>query len=338
MAITLSLQLNGLLGVNSHHLEAGYIGLQGRLSIESEPNALQTIAQQANKAGFPNLLRRDEKRLIHFQLGSRHIAKFIRLQTLSDQDYQQRFQHITSLTDKKDHFIANRILQRHFMENVEFISGIYHQDPTQTLKIKQLYFIDTGFLSTEPILYIRESQYQDLLIEPFPEYNILEFSDASEYNIDAIKELIADSAKQQYNSHISIHDLLVDTRESREFFDQLQKVQWALISIVLLLVVLTVVTAVGIILALKRRSFSTLILLGLSKQELAIHVSALTSLGFFASTAFAIAVYFLSFDNILAALAIPAVTFTPFGMENFILICSFGIITSSMSFYAVYKH
>ncbi len=337
ISITLSLQLNGLLRVNSYHIETAYIGFQGRLSIKASPSTLSLISRDAKLAGFTNLLRRDENRLLNFKLEQRIITKFIRLQTLPDSEYLTRFSQFKGLTNKNN-FVANRIFRRHFMGNMTLLVGMFSQQPNKFIQIDGLHFIDTGFLSSEAMLYIRESQYESLLHESFSEYNTLEFTNVSEHNITEIKELIAESTKQVFNDQLSIQDLLVDTRESRVFFEQLAKVQWVLICVVLIFAVLTIMTSTGIILAIKKNSFKILELLGLSKQELAIHVSVLITVVFFTSAAAAIIIYLSSFSKLLLYLDIPKVDFIPFELANFLLIFSFGFIVSIMSFSTVYKN
>lgn len=286
ISVSAYLFIDTLLRSYENHLSQSYLGYQGRLSIESDAKTIKAIADYANQKNYLFSPRMDMKHNIVIKNGQ-DIVKYAKIILLKQHYLKQKF---GSLYKGQEHLLLNSVMAHNLgMENVSKIHGLFFEDRNQTLSVASTSVIDTGFLSSEPILFMSFERMREIFPE-LQESSIksLEFFEKQNSVVTRIKKEIAQIAKEHQSMQVVLKDLLLDTKEHREFFEKLDGIKNIILMAILLFVVAIILASIALLIRFKYLSLKVLHFLGMSHLDLtrtitvmvAFVVIAMTLLGF----------------------------------------------------------
>jgi hypothetical protein len=246
------------------HLSQSYLGFQGRLSLSSDAKTIEAIIKHAKAENYIVSPRIDLKRNIVIK-SDKDIVKYSKMILLEKAYLEKKFQSVQA-----NHLYINSVLAQNLGEaSVESIKGLFFDDVNATLDIEATTVIDTGFLSSEPIIFLPLERVKKILpdVEKGSLHSV-EFYETHNSVVQKIKKELDEIAKQQQSMRISIHDLLLDTKEHREFFHKLDQIKNIIIFFIFAFVLAIVLVSIALLIRFKYLSLKVLHFLGMSHLDL----------------------------------------------------------------------
>lgn len=274
LALTSYLFIDNLLKSYNTYLVDAYVGLHGRLTIESTDKRLITELS----------LWSDEQQILYSKrdvipcnltfVGKKTMLKYARVIVLDKSYLQVKFKDVGSIDAYT--LFANQVFTKSLgHKKTEQFDVLFFEDEEHSAPISHLHAIDTGFLTDKPTIFMSKEMADKLFEIRLMRGEQLEFLINDDNQIKKIihaKDLIA---KELGSMEVRVHDLLHETKDSRNFFSKISLVHTGISALILLLSFGIIATSTSITIAFKRRALDTLHLLGISKHELAMIVSSL---------------------------------------------------------------
>ena len=261
LSITSFLFINNLLNSYEKYLINSYIGVQGRLSVESKDNKfIQDISKFSNEKHLIFSIKAQYKTNIFFQNSSKTILKFANFYALNKSYLERKF-HIK--IDDNTIFV-NKVFASSLGSLDIYSFKTLFLDKKYPFKIK-IKVVDTGFLGSTPMIFITNSFAKHI----FPVSKNLSIEFLKNYNI---KDNIKNIAKQDKVLSFKIHDIINDTKDTKAFFEKINLIQTAITLLLTLLSLGIIILSISISIEFKRNSLNVLQLIGMSKRDLGITI------------------------------------------------------------------
>lgn len=250
------------------------MGVQGRLSIESKDKELiMQLSEYAQKERLSHSLKKEFTTAVTLQNDKMKLLKSAKFIVLEKEYLKTKF--------KMDNISPNTLFVNHIflksmggMDINSFEKIAFDQNKQENLyDIGGFKVVQSGFLSSKPIIFITSEFASKLFGNIKTLTSKIEFLELNQRIIDKIKTQVTIEAKKLKTSELKIHDLLQDTKETREFFEKISIVQNAISSLIFILSMGIIILSISIAVEFKKSSLKTLQLVGMSSNDLANTIS-----------------------------------------------------------------
>ncbi len=274
LSIASFLFIDNLLSSYERYLVDSYIGSQGRISIESDDkNLLDNLSIYSTKQQYIYSQKQQYPANVIFKSQDKQISKYAKFIIL-DKSYLEIKFHQTNIDDRTL-FVNKVFLNSMGSLDIDRFNKIYFDDESKVYNISKIIAIDTGFLESRPMVFITSS-FATLLFEKLDRKgDIIEFLEKDKDKIDDIKAKAKELAKQYKVIQYKIHDLLNDTKSTKEFFDKVSMIQVGISILLVLLSLGIILLSISISIEFKRNSLQILQLIGMSRRDLSLTISGL---------------------------------------------------------------
>jgi ABC-type antimicrobial peptide transport system permease subunit len=140
-------------------------------------------------------------------------------------------------------------------------------DKKSFLKINNIKVIDTGFLLNTPTIFISFEQF-DKIYHKKTKINFIEFLETDDKTINTLKHDIKQLSKKLNILQYHTKDILLDTKEIKEFFDKINLIRVLISFFMLLLSLGVVIVAIAIAIEFKKHSLKIIHTIGVSKNDI----------------------------------------------------------------------
>jgi hypothetical protein len=264
LAVWISLSLDGMVQMYSQRLEFSYSGMQGRLTLQSDPVAIARVRDVAKKQNIKLYPRHDQSSLIQLRtINNEIILKFVTLVIFENSSFYERFPQSDNSS-----LLVNQIFYQQLGLYKDKLLSIKGKEARSWLPISKLYSQDTGFLTNKALLFLPVSQYEILFESKFRGYSRLEFAQVNSVNVNISKSWVAMLFAEENLGSYQLHDILLDTADSQQQFSKLRMAQQGLLVFILILSALTITQAVKLLLVLKVKALSVANHLGVARFDI----------------------------------------------------------------------
>ena len=264
--------IDNLLSSYERYLMNSYLGSQGRISIESENkefmNALEDFSYK-NKFIFSP--KRVLKANVVFVSKDKKITKYAKFIILEKSYLEQKFKQKT--LDGYTLFVNKVFVKSMGSLSLDKFKTLYFDDKNNSYHVASYIDIDTGFLGSEPIIYISSIFAQKLFGDNEQKMKTIEYLEVDTSRIKYIKDKKVQLAREYHVLNCKIHDLLEDTRATKELFEKVNMIQTFISGILFLLSLGVIVLSISVSVEFKKNSLKILQLIGMSKRDLSLTIS-----------------------------------------------------------------
>jgi len=268
LSISTYLFIENLLQSYQHYLVQSYIGAQGRLSVDTtSKEMLQALKNYSASKGFVFSLKQERKANVIIKTPQHTLVKYAKFISLNEKYLEKKF----AMQMKENTIFVNKTFARSMGSiGLEKIESFTNEDSNATLKIDKIVVIDTGFLGNEPIIYMNTSMQDYLFGKQVHQRYSMEFMEQFTKNVKQIKQEVDRLAAHYHVLEYKLHDILIDTQKTRDFFHKVKMIEHTITFFLLLLSLGVIVLAIVISIEFKRNSLGVLSLLGMSGRDLSI--------------------------------------------------------------------
>ena len=315
-----------------NYLKSSYLGSLGRLSVEStNKDFINDLPSFSKKENFIYSNRKIYKTNIVFQSENKKIIKYAKFIVLDLKYLNKKF---NKNIIKDNTFFINQVFYKSMGSlNIENYKNIFYKEKENAHFLEDIIKIDTGFLGSEPIIYLSESFAKKL----FPNIKYLkeevEFLERNEKNITFIKDNIHKLSSFHKVFTLKINDLIIDSKNTNEFLSKVSYLQYAIFLLIFLLILGVLILSISISLEFKKKSLNILHLLGMSIRDLCLSLSF--SIFLIVLAMFIFAIFILPFvQNVFLELtSFPSSFFLKNDLDSLFYIFLLIIVLSISSFF-----
>lgn len=273
LPITFFVGINGYLLSNKvidgykNHLYESYIGLNGRLSLASNDQIFLEAVQIKAKSMQISSSKKDELKMqVIFSSKEQKIIKYAKWVVLDKEYLETKFNNKI----KENDIFVNDIFAKSFGNmQINSFTQLINEDKV-IFDISHITIVDTGFLSSEPIIFISFDFAKKLFAGMNIKSRGVEFMLSDDTKILNLKQTIGTEAKTLQVGEFTINDMIADTKETEEFFSKIKAIQLIVLLIVSLLSFVVIVLGIVLLAKFKQNSLSILKLLGISTHDIAV--------------------------------------------------------------------
>lgn len=271
-SISSFLFIDNLLSSYERYLINSYLGVQGRISIETKnENLINGLTKFSVQKNFLFSNKKQYKVNVVLKNDTNQISKYAKFIILDKQYLKQKF-HQTTIDDNT--IFVNKILYNSMGSlDINKFDKIYFDDKDKIFNITDIINIDTGFLGSEPIVFISSSFATKLFGTIEQKNRTLEFLEVDNNKIQTIKSKTKELSKQYKVLEYKILDLLQDTKTTKEFFDKVTMIQVGISILLFILSLGVIILSISVSIEFKKNSLKVLQLIGMSKKDLSFTIS-----------------------------------------------------------------
>jgi len=271
LSISSYLFIENILSSYEKYLVDSYIGVQGRLSVESDDLKLMddlAVYSQDQKLKYSQ--KKELKTILTF-LGKVKVVKYANFIFLEHSYMKQKFKNQNI---KKNTLFVNDVFLNS-MGSLDLCSfkKVSFDKGKKEFAIDSIEKIDTGFLNSEPTIFMTLSFGKEIFGELKRDRVTIEFLESSLKKIDMIKKETLLLAKKDKTMNLKINDLILDTKETKEFFHKVSIIENSISLLIFLLSMGIILLSISISIEFKKNSLKTLQLVGMSSRDLAFTIS-----------------------------------------------------------------
>ncbi len=271
-SISSFLFIDNLLSSYEKYLINSYIGAQGRVSIESSnTNLINGLVDFSIKNNLLFSNKKQYKANVVLKSTNTQITKYAKFIILNKDYLEKKFKQ-TSLNNHTI-FINTVFLKSMGSLDIKEFSQIYFDDKDRVFSISKIIDIDTGFLGSEPIIYISIPFAKELFGDLKQSKKNIEFLDIDEEKITKIKKVTTELSKKFKVLEYKIYDLLIDTKATKDFFLKVNVIQLGISSLLFILSLGVILLSISVSIEFKKNSLKILQLIGMSKKDLSLTIS-----------------------------------------------------------------
>ncbi|MDA7817983.1 hypothetical protein N9A28_07320 [Sulfurimonas sp.] len=263
--------ISNVLDSYENYLVKSYIGIQGRVSIESKDKKfIDDVVEYSKKEGLTFSTKKELKTSLVF-LGDRQIPKYAKFIVLDLEYLKSKFKNL--------HVKTNTIFVNKTFSNslgsldISSFKQCYFDDEENVFDIESILTVDTGFLTSEPVIFVSSEFARNIFGDTKSSMVKVEFLESNEESITKIKDNSEAIAKKNNTMEFKIHDLIEDTKSTREFFEKVSLIQNAISILIFILSMGIILLSISISVEFKKNSLKTLQLIGMSARDLSSTIS-----------------------------------------------------------------
>ena len=260
-AINSYLFIDNILKSYKNYLIESYIGSSGRFSVQTtNQKFIQAISLYAKKQNIPFSKKLQLTSNIIFISPNKNIVKYANLIVLDKNYLQKKFNTQSTI-------FINKVMANSFgsIDISKFTSLTI--DKKSFLKINNIKVIDTGFLLNTPTIFISFEQF-DKIYHKKTKINFIEFLETDDKTINTLKHDIKQLSKKLNILQYHTKDILLDTKEIKEFFNRINLIRVLISFFMLLLSLGVVIVAIAIAIEFKKHSLKIIHTIGVSKNDI----------------------------------------------------------------------
>ncbi len=340
---SLILSIAGLLFIDillisyESHLSRAYLGLQGRLSIEStDTELLNDIQKKAQLKHWLHSPRQDLQVAISFtgNSPSPDIVKNVKVIVLEKDYMHKKFGEYTT----NQTLIMNTLLKKSFGEmDLTLFNQLKTGESLPVFSFNQIKVIDTGYLTSDPLIFMdRKTASQWLKISSDTIHKI-EFMETRETQIKKIKHSVQAIAKQHQTMRLIIRDVINDSEDSRQFFKTIRLIEIPMIGFNLLLCLFIVFLSMEIALLFKRQSLAILCKIGFSQSHMTTITVMMITLIYFISVGLGLILLWVLEYFFTLSISLPETFFQPMNMNHYSSLLIVGVLLIITSMMVIHK-
>jgi len=331
LSISSYLFIDSILNSYQKYLEDSYLGVQGRIYIETKDKKLiNAIKEYASKNHLKYSVKNEFFSDITLVSPKKVLKKSARFIVLDKNYLKEKFK----LKDIKSNtlFVNQTFIKSMGSMNINDFKSLFLKDKDKSFKIDKFITENTGFLSAKPMIFISREFAQKIFHLKPRDKQTIEFLEKNQQVVDKIKKEIEILAKNVKSMKYEIHDLIIDMQSTKEFFDKVNMVQNSLSILIFILSVLIIMIGVSIFIELKKESLKILQLLGMSKKDLSLAISGV--LFFMTMVVLLLSLFTLHIyqDIFLSITSLNINFFIPLNYEKVYIILGLNILLSLLSY------
>jgi len=271
LSVSSYLFVENILNSYERFLVKSYIGIQGRLSIHTNDTRLiQDLRKYAQAQNFSYSLKSELKSILVFK-GEQNLPKYTKIVSLDLSYMKQKFNYPQA---KKHTLFANEVFLRSLGEiDPHSFTSFSFKNEKIIFSIEKIVPVETGFLSSEPIVFMSQSLSSDVFSKLQKTSQTIEFLQADKHSLKRIKTHTDALALEHSTMQLQIKDLIIDTQDTKDFFQKITRIQSLLTLLIFILALGIILLSLSISIAFKKTSLKTLHLLGISIHELSLSLS-----------------------------------------------------------------
>jgi len=245
--------INNLAQSYKNYLLQSYIGTQGVLSVNSTDVAYLKALQSAFlEQKIKSSLKKEVRRDVIFKTKEYTLEKKMKFIILEET-------YLLEKLDATQPLVLNKILANILGDTTTIL--IKQPDAANFEKLQNLQVIDTGFLSSEPLVFVGKDFFESLGFHQ-SSYDSLELSitlDEMEYAKKLSKQI-----SEEFSADISFEDILSQHKETEVLFENIRYIELMVLLITSLLSIVILTGALSIIAKIKEKAIMLLRIYGLS--------------------------------------------------------------------------
>jgi len=258
--------INNLSGSYKDYLLKSYIGTQGVLNIKSENiEYLKALQTALKKKSIDSSLKKELRRDVIFKTQDYLLEKKVKFVVLQKEYMKEKLHY------NQEAIVINNILKNIFGD-ISKLSLKQVKQKTFT-HLHTLKTIDTGFLSTEPLVFIGRDFFEKLGFH-FKVYDSLELSitlDQIDFCLSIAKELA-----DEYETGFNYVDILSQHKETELLFQNISYIELIVLIITSILSLIILTGSLTIISQIKQKAITLLRIYGLSTQLISLGLTLLS--------------------------------------------------------------
>lgn len=270
-SISSYLFIDKVLSSYERYLINSYIGIQGRVSVETNDKKLiKGLVEFSQSQKLKYSLKKELKTTVTF-LGEIKLPKYAKFIVLDQTYMQQKFNNLHA--NRETLFVNDVFLNSMGSLDKASFNKLYFNDDKKLFDINGIERVDTGFLSSEPIVFISAYFAKEIFGDIQKEKEVVEYLENSDKSIKTIKQTVKQLAMKYKTLQIKVHDLILDTQDTKEFFEKTSIIQKAISILIFMLSVGIILLSISVSIEFKKNSLKTLQLIGMSSRDLALTIS-----------------------------------------------------------------
>lgn len=277
VSISAYLFIDNVLGSYEKYLVDSYIGIQGRISIESKDSKLINMLLKDAKAkakGYKSSIKKEIKTNLFFKNDKVKILKYAKF-ILLDKAYMKQKFHISNFPSHTL-FVNDVFINSFGSYDVHSFKTLYFDENNKGYTIKNIIRVKTGFLTSTPLVFLSSEFGDEIFHHHLKQQNkikTIEYLETNPKHIADIKQTAEQFALKLQTPQYKIHDLIQDTKETREFFKKVSFLQVGISLLIFILSMGIILISVSISIEFRRNSLKILQFLGMSIKELSLTIS-----------------------------------------------------------------
>ena len=271
--------IDNLLSSYERYLTNSYLGTQGRISIETTSKPLTNgIASYSKENKLIYSPKKIVKSNVVFKNRNKSLTKYAKFIVLDLKYLKQKFNYKNIDTNT---IFVNEVFSKSMGAiDINKFKQIYLDDDEKILNISNIKVIDTGFLGSEPIIFITTQFANKLFGTIKQKKQIIEFLEKDTKNIKKLKLKINELSKEYQVLEMKIFDLLTDTKVTKEFFKKVTMIQFGISILLFILSLGVIILSISVSIEFKKNSLKILQLIGMSVFDLSFTISGVIFLIF----------------------------------------------------------
>lgn len=285
-----------------NYLLKSYIGVEGVLSVNSKNfKYLQLLRDEYDALGVQSSFKSVVRRELSIKTKNYVLQKKIKIIILEDAYLRQKFHLKTNV------IVINNIF-KDILGTTKDIS-IKSLGASNYMNFKSVESTDTGFLSSEALIFISKELFQKLGFK-FVQYNYLELNILQD-EILKMQNIAKKVSENEHGVEMSLVNVLSKHQETKELFKNIQYIEFGILGVSSLLSFIILMSSLSIIANIKQKAITLLRVYGLSTLFISITLTLMSSLLFIISLTLAslffhmLQDYFLSIIDFSSAFFIP---------------------------------
>lgn len=255
--------INNLSQSYKDYLLKSYIGVQGVLTIKSKDiNYLNELKNKLKQSDIKSSLKKSTMQTLILDNNKFIIEKNISLVILEKSYLKDKFGY------KNEAIVINNVL-KNILGDTKILK-IKSKNNNKSLIINDVDFIDTGFLISEPLIFISKEFYNSLKLSEIS-FNKLEI-DLLLSQVDIVKKR-AYKLADIYKSDMDTEDILSSHKQTQNLFNNIKYIEYIILSITTLLSFIILTGALSVISKIKAKAISLLRIYGLSTNLISISLT-----------------------------------------------------------------
>jgi len=322
LPIVIAFSFSAILFINNlsysykNYLLKSYIGTQGVLSIKAnDTNYLKHLQKTLDLDGIVSSLKKELRVYISLKTSDMVLEKRLRFIVLEDKYIKDKF----GLSSKL--IVCNKILKNSLGDIKQLY--IKKTEATHYVDISNIKVVDTGFLVSEPLIFVGKSFLDKLGIE-LKAFNTLEINT----QLDKIQNItnIALKLSEKYACDITTNNVLTHNQQTKEMFDNIEYIEYVVLIITVVLAFIILSGALSIISQIKQKAISLLRIYGLSTNLISTSLTLLSFVLLFLSIFIAYILYIFMKIYFLSRLGLGDDFFLSLNIEVYYIILSIFMV------------
>lgn len=273
LSISSYLFIDSLLSSYERYLVNSYLGVQGRISIESKDKKfIDELKTYASSNNLSHSIKKELTTSVKLVSQNKILSKSAKFIILDNKYMNDKFKQ-SNISNNK--LFVNQIFTKSMGGiDINSFKQIYFDDKEKVYDIDKFIPIDSGFLNSKPIVFISLDFAKELFGTIKSSKYIIEFMEKENSKIEEIKDNVNILSQKLKTQELKIYDLLLDTKSTKEFFNKVTIVQSGISILIFILSLSIIILSISVSIEFKKNSLKTLQLIGMSSRDLSLTISS----------------------------------------------------------------